>query len=280
MEQFEVDDSSLVVNKKPKHEKKRKKISLNVIAILCLICFSITFILVYLNSIKLIRQEKQKNDELKEIVEGLIKERNQTKTTIDELVRWKKNKEKTKEESMNSQVDSKILMDLDTIFISNRLTEKKYSDRKVVFNLIYRASRDGADAESYHSKCNGKINTIAVVQTDKGSKFGGFTETQIQDGNIGYKDPNSFIFSLNKMKIYENMNKNSNVIRHSKENGPLFEGGFAVFDGNFSEKNRNYIFDKISSFNFFSDNEKEYEINNGEKYFSIKELEVFEIFLE
>jgi cell division protein FtsI/penicillin-binding protein 2 len=282
MEQFEVDDSSLTVNlnKKPKKEKKSKKISFNLIAILCLICFSIIFIFVYLNSLKLIQTEKQKNDELKQIVEGLIKERNQTQTTIDKLIKWKEDKEKNKEEKVKNQIDSKIIYNQDAIFISDRLTDKDYSDRKVIFNLVYRASRDGANAQSYHSKCDGKINTVTVVQTVKGSKFGGYTETQIQDGNIGYKDPNSFIFSLNKMKIYENLNKDNNVIRHYKDNGPFFVGGFVIFDGNFNDNNSNYICDKSSSFNFFSDKEKEYEINNGEKYFHIKELEVFEIFLE
>ena len=282
MEQFEVDDSSLTVNlnKKPKKEKKSKKISFNLIAILCLICFSIIFIFVYLNSLKLIQTEKQKNDELKQIVEGLIKERNQTQTTIDKLIKWKEDKEKNKEEKVKNQIDSKIIYNQDAIFISDRLTDKDYSDRKVIFNLVYRASRDGANAQSYHSKCDGKINTVTVVQTVKGSKFGGYTETQIQDGNIGYKDPNSFIFSLNKMKIYENLNKDSHVIRHYRDNGPFFVGGFVIFDGNFNDNNSNYICDKSSSFNFFSDKEKEYEINNGEKYFHIKELEVFEIFLE
>ena len=232
MEQFEVDDSSLTENKKPKNDKKRKKISLNLIAIFCIISFSIIFIFVYKSNLKLIQQEKQKNDELKQIVEGLIKERNQTKSTIDELIKWKEDKEKIKEESMKYQIDSNILFKEDALFISKRLTDREYSDRKVVFNLIYRASRDGADASSYHSKCNGKINTVTVVQTVKGSKFGGYTETQIQDGNIGYKDPNSFLFSINKMKIYENLNKDSNVIRHYRENGPFFIGGFVVFDRN------------------------------------------------
>lgn len=285
MEQFEVDNSSslIVVEKNPKKakkEKKRKKISLNLIAILCLICFSTIFIFVYRKGLALIQQEKQKNDELKQIVEGLIKERNQTKTTIDELIKWKKDKEKIKEESLKYQIDSNILYDQDALFISKRLTDNEYSDRKVIFNLVYRASRDGADAQSYHTKCDGKVNTITVVQTAKGSKFGGYTETQIQDGNIGYKDPNSFIFSLNKMKIYDNMNKDNNVIRHYRDSGPIFVGGFVIFDSKFNDNNSNYVYEKTSSFNFFTDNDKEYEINNGEKYFNIKELEVFEIFLE
>ncbi len=54
-----------------------------------------------------------------------------------------------------------------------------------------------------------KKNTIFIIQTDKGCKFGGYTETMIKsgDGSVDDKDKNSFIFSFNKMKIYENMKK-------------------------------------------------------------------------
>ena len=72
----------------------------------------------------MIQQEKQKNDELKQIVEGLIKERNQTKITIDELIKWKEDKEKIKEESMKYQIDSNILFKEDALFISKRLTDR------------------------------------------------------------------------------------------------------------------------------------------------------------
>ena len=128
--------------------------------------------------------------------------------------------------------------------------------------------------------CDGKSNTVSVVQTVKANKFGGYTETLIDNGNLAYKDPNSFIFSLNKQKIYENLNKDGNVFRYYKGYDPYFVGGFITFDTQFYRNNNNYVYDRASSSNFFSKNEKEYEINNGEQFFAIRELEVFEIFLE
>ena len=85
---------------------------------------------------------------------------------------------------------------------------------------------------------------------------------------------------MNKQKIYENLNKDGNVVRHYKDYGPYFVGGFITFDTQFYSNNNNYVYDRASSSKFFPKNEKEYEINNGEQFFVIRELEVFEIFLE
>jgi len=282
MQTFEIDNSSLIVNKNKKDEKSKKKISFKIVGIVFLICFSIIFIFIFINNTKLLEKEKEKNDELKHIVDDLIQERNQTRKTINDLIKWKENNEKNKEEDHSDhEVDSLIFNHQDIHLISDRLTNKEdLKDRNVVFSLIYRATRDGADANSYHKMCDGKANTVSVVQTIKGNKFGGYTETLIENGNMGYKDPNAFVFSLNKQKIYENLNKDGNVVRHYKGYGPYFVGGFITFDTQFYRNNNNYVYDRASSSNFFAKNEKEYEINNGEQFFAIRELEVFEIFLE
>ena len=278
MQKFEIDNSSLIVKK---NEKSKKKISFKIIGTFFLICFCIILMFIYINNSKLLEEEKEKNDELKHIIDDLIEERNQTRKTINELIKWKENnKNKKGEDHSDHEVDSLIFNNQDIHLISDRLTNKEeLKDRNVIFNLIYRASRDGADANSYHKMCDGKTNTVSVVQTVKGNKFGGYTETLIEKGNLDYKDPNSFVFSLNKQKIYENLNKDGNVIRHYKGYGPYFVGGFITFDSQFYNNNNNIVYDRASS-NFFSNNEKEYEINNGEQFFAIRELEVFEIFLE
>ena len=93
------------------------------------------------------------------------------------------------------------------------------------------------------------------------------------------KDPNSFVFSLNKMKIYENMKKDNNAVCHSPGWGPIFRSdAFAVWDKDFFSYNMHRVGTKSQS-NFGVMNE-DYEINNGELYFSIKELEVFQIIIE
>ena len=52
------------------------------------------------------------------------------------------------------------------------------------------------------------------------------------------KAPNSFIFSLNKMKIYENIKKESNAVCHCPYWGPIFRNDAIV------EWNNNFFFSK------------------------------------
>ena len=161
-----------------------------------MICLSIILIFIYINNTKLLEEEKEKNDELKHIVDDLIEERNQTRKTINDLIKWKENNENKKEEEYSDhEVDSLIFNNQDIHLISDRLTNKEeLKDRNVIYNLLYRASRDGADANSYHKMCDGKTNTVSVVQTVKGNKFGGYTETLIESGNLAYKDSNFLYF--------------------------------------------------------------------------------------
>ena len=282
MQQFEIDET-LIEKKKAKKENNKKKKAYLIIIFISFICILVTFIIIYIRNLQLLYKEKEKNKDLKEKVDDLIKEKNETKNIIDELIKWKRENEKRKEKEneddfIDYDIDSILLNSKEIQLISKRLIKEEKN--KVIYNLIYRASRDGKNANSYHKKCNEKINTLTVVQTVKGNKFGGYTETQIQESNKGYKDPNSFIFSLDKMKIYENLNKEGNVIRHYSGYGPFFVGGFVVFDNNFYNSRNNYVYDKSSSSNFFSREDEDFELNNGEEFFVVREVEVFEIFFE
>ena len=165
--------------------------------------------------------------------------------------------------------------------LTNRLTSKGFNKKqKVIFNLLYRASRDGDSPKTYHNKCDGKVNTLCIIQTIKGCKFGGYTEAMIKsNNNYDDKDQNAFVFSLNKMKIYENMKKDNNAVCHSPNWGPIFRSdAFAVWDKDFFSYHNHRVGTRSQS-NFGIMNE-DYEINNGDEYFSIKELEVFQIIIE
>jgi len=62
--------------------------------------------------------------------------------------------------------------------------------------LLYRATRDGWQSAEFHSKCDDKSNTFAIIKTTKGFVFGGYTE-QSWSNSPSYKtDPNAFIFSF------------------------------------------------------------------------------------
>jgi len=177
------------------------------------------------------------------------------------------------------KIDSKIINKKEEIELLEKRLTSKGQNKNAIFNLLYRASRDGDDPKIYHKKCDGKANTICLIQTIKGCIFGGYTEVMINSNESDYKDPNSFVFSFNKMKIYENIKKDKEAVNHSSTWGPIFRSdAFAVWDKNFFSYNKHTVGTKAQS--NFGNMDKDYEINNGEQYFSIKELEVFQIIIE
>ena len=94
---------------------------------------------------------------------------------------------------------------------------------------------------------------------------------------IAIKDDKSYVFSFDYKKIYNHI-KGTDAILHCKTSGPTFYYCFNS-NGNFNE-NSNYT-SKLSSVNtHFSGFSKDYELNNGEQNFTIKEIEVFKVLFE
>jgi len=222
---------------------------------------------------KNLEEEKQKNIKLAAIVDELIKEKNELKNQLNNIMGDLgvfKNRKNFDSEIIKKEEEINLLL--------NRLKMSKlYKNRKPKFYLIYRASRDGDDPMDYYNKCNGAKNTLCVIKTKQNYKFGGYTET-VMDFSKGSDvlDPEAFVFSLDKLKIYENIRKDLYAIDHCKGWGPIFRGdAFAVCDKKFFSYD-NHIVGTISQSNF-GNMEHDYELNSGVKYFSIKELEVFRI---
>lgn len=122
------------------------------------------------------------------------------------------------------------------------------------------------------------MNTLWIIQTIKGIKFGGYTETIINDSGENI-DSNAFVFSLDKMKIYEYWKKDKSTVCHSKNWGHIFRNdAFVIRNNNFFSFNKHTLGTKqASNFGIMNiDN----ELNNGEDYFTVRELEVFQIFNE
>ncbi|CAF1125811.1 unnamed protein product, partial [Didymodactylos carnosus] len=78
-----------------------------------------------------------------------------------------------------------------------------YGNPKQKWKLIYKATRDGFNAEDFHRLCDDKGPTISIAESkDGGYLFGGFT-TQSWTSVTGYKkDEKAFLFTLtNPFKI-------------------------------------------------------------------------------
>ena len=161
---------------------------------------------------------------------------------------------------------------------------KKYSEiEKVVakiqtilqkgakFTIIYKATELGDRAMTFHQKCDDIDISLILIETEKGVRFGGFT-TKSWNGNCVQKiDNDAFVFSIDKNKIYEVI-KNDMAIGCYPKFGPVFFGcQIRVYD-NFFNKNSTTCHKKLN----FKTNE-DYELNNGEQFFTVKDIEVYKV---
>ena len=144
------------------------------------------------------------------------------------------------------------------------------NNMKMKFNLIYKASDDSDKASAFHSNCDQAEKTLVLVETTKGRRFGGYTECSWKGDCIDKKDPNAFVFSLDKMEIYKIIPE-KNAIGCYPNFGPVFLGcQIKINDNAFSAGGT--TFEKGIT---YMTNEN-YELS-GEKMYGIKEIEVYEV---
>ena len=190
-----------------------------------------------------------------------------------------------------NKIDSLIINKIEQLeFLENRL---KYNDilkrKKVIFKLLYRSSRDGNNMQTFHNKCDNIMGTLSIIKTTKGMKFGGYTEQYWNAGKNGEsrKDAKNicFCFSLDLFKIYNFDDNNQSCICCLNNYGPWFCGYneqcfIRIYNNN---GNNGYLVGDTlyqTKYNSFGKIDYDYEINNGQKDFSVVELEVFQILFD
>jgi hypothetical protein len=143
--------------------------------------------------------------------------------------------------------------------------------KTIKLKLLYKASLDSDRAEVFHNKCNKAKSTIVFIETINGNRFGGYTTQSWEGDGIDKKDENAFVFSLDKLQIYNIISQQPAIGCYPKY-GPVFLGcqikvndNFFVKGGTTYRKNINYA---INS---------DFELNDGIKFFGVKDLEVFEV---
>ena len=212
--------------------------------------------------------------ELKENNIKLQKELNEVKEKVSNL--------EAKIKYKLSFLDSQIIEEKKEYdFIIKRLKNVKLNkndnqineNKKIILKLLYRASKDGDNAKDFHLKCNKYKNTLIIIKTKKGLRFGGFT-CESWEGNGDKKDENAFCFSLDKYKIYNSIKGKSSIFV-SPETGPAF--GNCIFE----IKDKFLEMGGLCSEDYFYNNqEKQCEINDGEEEFDIEDIEVFNVIFQ
>ena len=146
--------------------------------------------------------------------------------------------------------------------------------KTIKLTLLYKATVDSDKAETFHKKCDKAECSIVLVKSTNGKRFGGYTSCNWMGENIDKKDDNAFVFSLDKMKIYDII-KGENAIGCYHKYGPVFLGcQIRIYDDFFErggttfQKGLNYA------------TEEDYELTGGIREFQIEEVEVYAVELE
>ena len=232
------------------------------------------------SEIKELKKHISKNQsEILILKENNINYKNENKKLWEEINKLKEyhirfNK---KENHMNS-FDSKIIESIDNIkFIFDYI---KRNDKSFNFNdikLLYRGSEDGDRTKTCHELCDNKQNVLIIMKSETGYIFGGYSKVGFKvNNNCEYKiDNNCFLFSLNLKKIYPVI-KDKNVICHIYETyGLCFYCSLAFYNNFISGNEGAQIYNSIQR--YFNGFENTYEMNGGQNYFKLNELEVFQL---
>ena len=173
----------------------------------------------------------------------------------------------------NNNIESDIINDLDFFTISigiKRNLKKTIKSAK----LLYRATRDG-DHTQFHSKCDGKENTVTFIKAKNGRRFGGYANKPFTsyDEWIKIDDCNSFVFSLDFNECY--FYQNGFALYGSYYYGPIWGFGHDIYIAHDCLNNRDST-TKQSSYNYNG------KVNalSGDTNFQVEDYETYELILE
>ena len=168
-------------------------------------------------------------------------------------------------------IESKIITKDDFFTVAVGIKNKLNKTIKEA-RLLYRASRDG-DSTQFHTKCDGRENTVTFVKAKNGRKFGGFANKAFHSSNGWISDPNCFVFSLNFQECY--YYKTNDMICGSNSNGPLWGSGYDLHLASGCLSNTSSSTSQ-SSFEYYGKS----NALSGSTNFQAEDYETYELILE
>ena len=173
------------------------------------------------------------------------------------------------EKTQQISVKGDIIHNTEELELITRKINK--SNKKITLNLLYKATVDSDKAKAFHDKCDQAQSSLVLIETDKGKRFGGFTTCSWAGECEEKKDEDAFVFSLDKMMTYDNI-QGEDAIGCYPKFGPIFLGcQIRIYDNAFSKGGT--TFEKGLNYN----TEEDYELTGGERIFNVKEIEVYEV---
>ena len=178
----------------------------------------------------------------------------------------------------NSTILQNNEFDLIHLAIKSRLNKEVKELKK-----LYQATIDGDGPINFHSRCDNIPNTLVLIKSAGNRRFGGFASEIWESTTTGkFKDDkNSFLFSLDKQKIYSYKNDGKAIICNQVL-GPCFGSGNAIrVQAHSIQEKALYTYETYekSSYNFYGDKNALSESGSGSWIYA-SEIEVFQVILE
>ena len=139
------------------------------------------------------------------------------------------------------------------------------------FILLYKATTHGDKASVFHERCDKCPMSLVLIETNKGARFGGFT-TKSWEGRCEKKiDNDAFVFNINTNKMFDVI-LNEPAIGCYPKFGPVFFGCQIRIYNDFFTKEGTTCFKGLNY-----KTTEDFELNNGEQTYIVKDIEVYEI---
>ena len=206
------------------------------------------------------------NEEWKVINQKLLKENQELKKLLNSL-----NNLTIEINGTNTYVKGEIFKNYEELaFICRRIGQ---NSNRILLNLIYKGTADTDTSITFHEKCDTVPRSLVLIETDRNLRFGGFTTCNWSGNGENKKDENAFVFSLDKLKIYDII-QGEEAIGCFPNYGPIFCCQIIINDNAFENGGTTDLKEK----NYKT--EEDYELNGGFEEFKIKEIEVYSVEME
>jgi len=204
--------------------------------------------------------------------ESLKKQLEEYRIKLKEQENEERDEEEEEEYIERNEVIGDIIHNKNELdMITNKINK---DNKKIIINLLYKATADSDKASVFHEKCDKAKNSIVLVETENGMRFGGYTTCSWSGNCVDKNDADAFIFSFDKMKTYDNIPGDEAIGCYPKF-GPIFLGcQIKIFDNFFTKGGT--TFERELNFN----TEEDYELTGGDKEFKVKDIEVYEVLFE
>ena len=204
--------------------------------------------------------------------ESLKKQLEEYRIKLKEQENEERDEEEEEEYIERNEVIGDIIHNKNELdMITNKINK---DNKKIIINLLYKATADSDKASVFHEKCDKAKNSIVLVETENGMRFGGYTTCSWSGNCVDKNDTDAFIFSFDKMKTYDNIPGDEAIGCYPKF-GPIFLGcQIKIFDNFFTKGGT--TFERELNFN----TEEDYELTGGDKEFKVKDIEVYEVLFE